>query len=120
MPPEEAPDPRQPQPVQPPPANDFGRIALVVVAVGFLFATVGELLFENVFPVDAAYRGNERASLFVCGCSFAAFITACVNAYRASTGGTTLAIALPTDLDTWVGTGVAITIGVAIGTTVFR
>jgi len=98
----------------------FWRVALLVAASGLLFATVGELLFEGIFAVDSHYRGNERAALAVCGCSFGAFLAACANVYQAVKTNRTFEIAIPANLNTWLATAAAVALGLAIGTTVFR
>lgn len=98
------------------PTSVLGKLVLLMIVVGLLALTVGDWLFEQVFPVAPAFQHSARASLVLCACSFTAFL---ITAIRLARHEDALPLTVSEAWNPIVGTAVSIAIGYLIGTTIF-
>ena len=100
--------------------NALGVILALMAIAAALAWTVGSDWFDATFPPATGYRHAARPALVVAALSFVAFLVALVNATLATADRPTLDISIEHRWDAYLSAGVAIAVGILIGTTIFR
>jgi hypothetical protein len=94
-------------------------LGAMVIAAAFAW-TIGTAWFDSTFPVPVRYKGAARPALIVDVLSAVAFVVALINASLATANRPTLNIRIEHKWDAYLSAGVAIAVGILIGTTIFR